>query len=175
MSQFRDSADRLVTLVGEGLTLTEACKRVGMPYNTVRDWVSAGRRDPQGRYGAFVRALDSGRALCARHEGHDREPGPVEREVERLLAGRVIEGEAAVAAAQARVLAAKVDALATAPGGSAGIALASLSRRVAECVAALNLPAPTDALDELLAHRRARLAARGHQFRPGPNGSGASK
>jgi hypothetical protein len=136
MSQFAEHSEQLVAMVSEGLPLTEACKRAGVAYDTARNWVTAGRRDPDGEYGAFVTALDRGRMSAVRE---DDDLGPVEREVERLIGGRELEGEVAVAAAQARVLARKVDSLAASPGGSAGLALASVSRRLEDCVAVLRL------------------------------------
>jgi hypothetical protein len=158
MSQFSDHSEQLVAMVSEGLPLTEACSRAGMPYDTARNWVTAGRRDPSGQYGAFVVALDRAR-MSANQEDDDL--GPVEREVERLIRGRELEGEVAIAAAQARALARKVDSLAASPGGSAGLALASVSRRLEDCVAVLRLE-PRDfvtRLQEQVAAKRA--AARG--------------
>jgi hypothetical protein len=160
MSQFSGHREQLVAMVSEGLPLTEACSRVGVSYNTVRNWVSAGRSNPSGDYGAFVAALDRGRMAGIEND----DPGPVEREVQSLLAGRELEGEATVTAAQARALARKVDALAGAPGGSAGLALASVSRRLEDCVAQLRLE-KKDFVDELReqVQRRRQLFQQGDQ------------
>jgi hypothetical protein len=155
MSQFAEHSGQLVAMVSEGLPLTEACKRAGVAYDTARNWVTAGRRDPDGEYGAFVTALDRGRMSAVRE---DDDLGPVEREVERLIGGRELEGEVAVAAAQARALARKVDALAASPGGSAGLALASVSRRLEDCVALLRLER-RDWLTRMQEERAARIAA----------------
>lgn len=160
--QFDRHADQLVAMVSEGLTLTDACSRAGVAYDTARGWVTAGRRDPDGPYGAFVIALDSGRVTTA-DDDEPPEPGPVEREVQTLIVGRKLEGEVAVAAEQARALARKVDSLTAAPGGSAGMALASVSRRLEECVAFLKL-APKDWLTELQEQYAARRAANPNHY-----------
>jgi hypothetical protein len=157
LSQFSDTADRLVAFVNEGLTLTDACSRVGVAYDTARNWVSAGRRDQAGRYGAFAAALDAARASEPQRDD-DREAGPVEREVDSFLRDRDLRDEARIAAAQARALARTVDGLASARGGSSGTALATVSRRLDECLASLDIQ-PTDALTELRERRAARLAS----------------
>jgi hypothetical protein len=156
VSQFADHADRLVAFVSEGLTMRDGCARAGLSYDTARKWVSAGRRDPNGAYGAFVTALDAARC-SSEAEDEDFEPGPVERQVEILIAGRELDGEAAIAAAQAQALARTVDTLSRTRGGSAGLALASVSRRLEECVGYLRLQ-PKDALTELQERRAARIA-----------------
>jgi hypothetical protein len=46
MNTFENNADRLLAVVGEGLPMTDACKRIGLSYDTARKWVSA-RRPPR--------------------------------------------------------------------------------------------------------------------------------
>ncbi len=57
-----------------------------------------------------------------------------------------------------RALARTVDGLTASRGGAAGLALASVSRRLEECVSLLQIQ-PKDALTELQERRRRRLAA----------------
>jgi hypothetical protein len=92
-----------------------------------------------------------------------------------LVAGRKLQGEAAIAGVQARALARTVDALSRTRGGSAGLALASVSRRLEECVAFLRLQ-PKDGLTELQERRAARLAAlpEPHEGRPAQHRAGLS-
>jgi hypothetical protein len=158
---FTDNADRLVTFVAEGLPMTEACRRIGVPYSTARKWVGAGRADPHGDYGAFVQALDAARErrrLDREEEDELYEPGPVEAEVQNLIGGRQLDGQAAIAAVQARALARAVDGLSRQTGGSAGLALASVSRRLDDVVAGLRLQ-PKNKLTELQERYAARRAA----------------
>jgi hypothetical protein len=162
---FTDSnTDRIISLVTEGLPLTEACDRVGVNPHTCRKWVSAGNRDPQGKYGPFATALQAAREqrrLDREEEDLNYEPGPVEAEVRKLIGGRELDGQAAIAAVQARALARAVDGLSRQTGGSAGMALASVSRRLDDVVAGLRLQPKNKltALQERYAARRAALLA----------------
>jgi len=176
MNQFDNNADRLVAIVGEGLTLTDACKQISLPYNTARKWVSAGRADPGSKYGDFVRDLDAARTLAESDGDEDHEPGPVESEVQHLIAGRKLDGEGRIFAVQARMLARSVDTLAQTKGGSAGLALASVSRRLEECIAAIRLQ-PGDWLTELqerVAMTRAEARGRYEAEQARGNGAGES-
>ena len=122
--------------------------------------MAAGRRDPTSRYGRFVAALDSARTTGNNQEG-DFERGPVECEVIHLIAGRDLDGEKRIAAVQACALARAVDTLTSSKGASAGLALASVSRRLEECISTLRIQ-PKDALTELRERRAARLASLGN-------------
>jgi hypothetical protein len=128
-----------------GLNLTEACAAAGVSYTTARKWVAAGRRDPTGKYGTFVAAIDGD---VPDADGRGRKIGEVEREVEALVAGRVLSGEKALAAAQARTLARTVDELAVTRGGAAAMAVVAASRRLDEVIVTLALP-KRDQLTEL--------------------------
>jgi len=154
LSQFADTADRLVASVTDGLTLTEACSRAGVAYDTARNWVSAGRREPSGKYGAFAAALDAARDS----EGQHQEPGPIESEVHALLSDRRLAAEERLAAVQARAFARAMDVLASTRGGSSGMAMVAVSRRLDECIDGLRLQ-PKDALTEIRERRSARIAA----------------
>jgi hypothetical protein len=164
MSKFNEHSDRLVAMVSEGLTLTDACKNAGVPFDTARNWITRGRRDPSGEYGAFAVALDRARMAQAPAKDDHEEPGPVEREVRTLIAGQELKGETAVTAAQALALARKVDSLSAMTGGSAGLALASVSRRLEDCVAQLRLPRH-DWVDDLReqVQRRRQAAAEAYE------------
>jgi hypothetical protein len=158
-SRFEDVADAVFDAVSEGFTLTEAASTVGISVNTVRNWIQAGRQRPDGPYGAWVAALDAVRAAGAvddDDEGDDERVGPVEGRVEALINGRELDPEGEVHAAQARALARTVDALSQTRTGSAGMALASVSRRLEECIAHLELR-PKDAVTELQERHRQRL------------------
>ena len=157
--RFEQAAGPLIEAVSDGSTLTDACATLGVPVNTARNWVSAGRREPEGPYGTFVSSLDDARARAAEFDTEDREIGRVERAVEALIGSRDLTGDGRVLAAQARALAHQVDALSASRGGQAGLALASVSRRLQECVDRLGNE-PKDLLTELQerrAERRARL------------------
>jgi hypothetical protein len=81
----------------------------------------------------------------------------VETAVSRLITQRDLDSqEHAVAAAEARSLAKKVDELST--RGHAATALPSISRRLEERLQSLEPQQAADALDELLARRAWRLA-----------------
>jgi hypothetical protein len=112
-SRFEGVHARLVELVAAGETLTEACERVEVPYTTVRKWIADGHRNPEGRYGRFTEALDAARASVQldRQEEGGYDPGPVEREVRKLIAGHNLDDHGRIAAAQARVLARQVGTL----------------------------------------------------------------
>jgi hypothetical protein len=172
MSRFEESADRVLEAIGGGANLRESCQKAAVPYATARTWVSAGRRDPSGKYGAWVRRLDAAKAGAAADAdaealvGNPSAPGPVESRLQSLVAGRELAGEAALAFAQAKTLAHTIDRLADTPGAAAATALASCSRRLEEVVPALALPRD-DALTRLRARRSSRLDQQGNG---GPNG-----
>jgi hypothetical protein len=154
MARFAEDSGRLVELVGTGLSMTEACDRMGLSYGTARKWVDQGRRRPASAHGQFVAALDAARSP-ATDEG---EPGAVERQVEALLRGRDLTGEAALNAAQARTLARAVDELGRTRGAAAKMALATASRRLGELIPALGVPRE-DSVDRLRKRRDLRRAA----------------
>jgi hypothetical protein len=163
-SKFSDSAAaKIVQLVGEGQTLADASENAGLSPKTAYNWASEGRRDPEGRCGGFVRSLDAARtqARLADEEDDGYEPGPVEREVIILIAGRELDQHGRIAAATARALARQVDTLAASRTGSAALGLAAVTRRLDDVIVSLRVQ-PRDALSKLLDERRARLAALGN-------------
>jgi hypothetical protein len=91
-SKFDDNVSaQLVRLVTEGQTLTDACQSVGVSPRTGHNWASEGRRRPQSRFAGFASAVDAARTqarLNREEELEDYEPGPVERQVRALIAGR---------------------------------------------------------------------------------------
>jgi hypothetical protein len=150
-------ADALVTAVGQGLTLTEACARYGVSYNSARNWVTAGNRDPLGRYGDFTRQLDAARQHPV---GGDDDPpglGPVAASLATLLDGRELDAQQRVLGAQCRTLAATIDRLGGEKGGNAAAAIATASRRLSELLDDLEIEVEDD-LDRLVAARAHRLA-----------------
>ena len=179
MSRFAESADSLLAAIGAGATMREACTRLDIPYATARTWVANGRRDPEGPYGAWVRRLDATKTppADAGDDGvglQDSGPGPVESRLDVLLGERVLAGEAALAAAQARVLARKVDQLGETPGAAAGQALAHCSRRLEELVPLLETPREDD-LDRLKAKFRARRSGLRANASEHANGKGSGE
>ena len=57
-----DTASRTVLDgVQDGLSLAEAASRAGVPVDTVAGWAAKGRKDPEGRFGAFAAELDEAR------------------------------------------------------------------------------------------------------------------
>jgi hypothetical protein len=159
MSTAFDNADRILSSVAEGSTLTEACQRAGVNLHTCRKWISAGRSDSESKYASFATALDAARTqrrLYHEEEEGDYELGPVEQQVVILIRGRQLDDQAKIAATQARALARQVDTLAASRSGSAALGLAAVSRRLDELVASLRIQ-PADALTEMQERRIARL------------------
>jgi hypothetical protein len=101
-SNFENGHAKFVELVAAGETLVGACEQVGVNPHTARNWISEGRRTPEGRYGGFVKALDAARASVRldREEEDGYEPGPVEREVRALIAGRNLDAHGRIAGAR---------------------------------------------------------------------------
>jgi hypothetical protein len=169
-SNFENLNARIIELVTDGETLADACDGVGLPYATARGWVKEGRKRPEGRFGGFAQALDDARSNGSRTESRDGarfqpdeeyEPGAVEREVGSLVAGRALDGQARIAAVQARALARQVDNLAASRSGSAALGLAAISRRLDDVLVSLRLQ-PEDELTRIgndYKARRARMRA----------------
>jgi hypothetical protein len=155
--------DRLLTLASEGVPLVQACVSLGVNDKTAAKWVERGRREPDGRYGPWVRKLDAirsahnGNANRPTATGGDRPAGPVESTLETLLADRErhLGPEQRLSAQEARCLARVVDELSKAKGGAAALGLVSASKRLDELIAALELP-KEDAIDRLQAAYAAR-------------------
>jgi hypothetical protein len=159
MSSFERDADRVLAFIGEGLSIADACERARVPYGTVRKWITNGHRNPGGKYGRFTDRMASARIVekPKQHPDDEPEPGPVESEVAKLLAGRDLRGEMPLVAAEARTLARSADRLSETRGGAAATALAVTSRRLEELIARLAVPAE-DNIDRLREQRRARRA-----------------
>jgi hypothetical protein len=62
MTRFDDIAPRVLEAVRGGATVDEAAKLAEIPVKTVHSWATRGRKDAEGRYGAFARDLDATRA-----------------------------------------------------------------------------------------------------------------
>jgi hypothetical protein len=143
-SNFDSVNGKIIELVNDGETLADACERVGLPYATARGWISEGRRNPEGHRGGFVRAIDAARNGSSSNglhhddeEGH--EPGPVERGVCALIAGRALDANGHIAAVQGRALARQIDLLSAKGTGSAALGMAAASRRLDDVIASLKL------------------------------------
>jgi hypothetical protein len=91
-------------------------------------------------------------------EGH--EPGPVEREVGALVAGRALDAHGRIAAATGLALARKIDTLSESRSATAAMNMAAASRRLEDVTAALRLQ-PKDRVTEIGEARRARLESLG--------------
>jgi transposase len=80
-SRFDDLAGQLIGAVRAGQTLDAAAAQAGISIATVRTWARRGRKDPEGRFGEFARALDAAR------EASRGDPSALDRsEFERHLA-----------------------------------------------------------------------------------------
>jgi hypothetical protein len=93
----------------------------------------------------------------------DDTAGSLETEVNKLLASRELPGEMPLIAAEARTLARSGDRLGQTHGGAAAMALATVSRRLEETMARLQVP-KEDNIDRLQrAVRERRALARAAQ------------
>jgi transposase-like protein len=54
----------IVTHIGAGASLEQACEAAGISNNTVRRWVKAGAAAPDGPYGQFRRDVERARAAA---------------------------------------------------------------------------------------------------------------
>jgi hypothetical protein len=154
MSRFDEHSKGLIALVGEGLSEHDACEQLGLPYSTARKWVNAGRRDPAGRYGNFVKALNAARASTP----GDEAPGPVAQNLEALIANRELDSEKQLGLAQARALARSIDTLSRSKAGAAALGLVAASKRLEDVVHTLRVR-PPDAVDRIAARRSAAIQA----------------
>jgi predicted transcriptional regulator len=80
---------QVIASVRAGSTIEEAARQAGKPVATVRRWLTAGRKAPDGRYGELARAVDQAR------EGRRVEvsDGPMSlEEIERLLVRAIRSG-----------------------------------------------------------------------------------
>ena len=146
MASFAKDSERLLELVGTGLSMAEACQGASIPYGTAKKWVDAGRKAPDGPYGAWLARLTAAKAgapddddASPRRAG-DPGPGPVELRVDALLRGCEPSQQAALAGAQAKALARRIDQLSTSPGAAAATAMAHCSRRLEELTPQLEAP-----------------------------------
>jgi hypothetical protein len=58
-SSSETTAPVILDAVRLGATIDAAARSAGVPIGTVRSWASRGRKDPEGRYGAFSLELDA--------------------------------------------------------------------------------------------------------------------
>ena len=75
---FEASQNDLLEAVQASATVDEAAKTLGLSVNTVRSWLSRGRKAPDGPYGTFARQLDEIRS--ARRLPDRAERGSLTRE-----------------------------------------------------------------------------------------------
>ena len=171
MASFAKDSERLLELIGTGLSMAEACQRGKIPYGTPKKWVDNGRKAPDSRYGAWLARLTAaktspGAALASPVRDaqgptpnpssvEGLAPGPVEARVDSLLEGCEPSQQAALAGAQAKALGRRIDQLSFSPGAAAGTAMAHCSRRLEQLVPLLEAPREDD-LDRLKARFRAR-------------------
>lgn len=65
-----------------GLSLVEAAEQAGVGERTLRNWLSAGRKDPESEHGRFAAAVDEARDAAARADmSFDEFRGHVSRAV----------------------------------------------------------------------------------------------
>ena len=162
MASFAKDSERLLEPIAKGASMAEACQRLKIPYGTAKKWVDNGRKAPDGPYGAWLARLTAAKTSPPADDDGNREdssPGPVEARVDALVSGCELNREAALAAAQARVLARAIDELSSTPGGAAKQALVSASRRLEELVPLLEAPRE-DLVDRLRAQRSQRRGSR---------------
>jgi hypothetical protein len=152
---FDKHAKALVGLVSEGLSLRDACDQRGLRYKTAQSWLGQGRREPDGRYGAFTRAVEEARAKPVQD---NKPPGEVYQATRLTLLGLQLGPEHELGKAQALALAEMIDELRHTKGGAAATGAAKLSERLEQVMAKLPLPRTPTGLDYLVAKRRARLA-----------------
>lgn len=130
-------------LRAEGLSVAEIVARTGLGRSTVYRRLGSGPEGPRDGD-----ELDDGEVV----------PGPVERSVGDLIAGRDLDLQTRAVAAEALTLARRVDELGATPTAAAGVALATVSRRLGELRAQLEA-LPADALSEIRERFEQRRAA----------------
>jgi transposase-like protein len=57
LSRFEQVAPKLLEAIMAGATVAEGCRKLDISAHTVRSWLASGRRDPEGRYGAFAASI----------------------------------------------------------------------------------------------------------------------
>lgn len=55
----------LVARAAAGASLADSCRAIGLRLNTVKAWISRGRRESEGPYFAFVADLDAARRVAS--------------------------------------------------------------------------------------------------------------
>jgi hypothetical protein len=121
-SIFDKHANALVALCSEGLTTLDACAQRGLRYKTCEAWLSKGRREPDGRYGAFTKAVDEARAKPV---DDNKQPGEVYQATRLTLLGLKLGQEHELGKAQALALAETIDELRHTKGGAAATGMPS--------------------------------------------------
>lgn len=59
---FADHSAAVLEAIVSGASQADAARLAGVGVRTVADWLEHGRREPEGRYGEFARAVDEARA-----------------------------------------------------------------------------------------------------------------
>ena len=154
MTLFDKHATAVIALITEGFSLRDACDQRGLRYKTAQTWLDKGRREPDGRYGSFAKAVDEARAKPVQ----DNTPGPVYAATRSTLMGLDLSPEHELGKAQALTLAQMIDELRHTKGGAAATGASKLSERLEAVMAKLPLPHAPTGLDYLRAKRKARLA-----------------
>lgn len=85
MSRFDETREQLIGAVRDGASIADASVSAGVSCATVRRWLTAGRREPEGRYGGFAVSVDAIRG--ERRELHAQlDDALTVEEAEQLLA-----------------------------------------------------------------------------------------
>jgi hypothetical protein len=155
MTLFDRHSKALVALCSEGLTMRAACEQRGLRYKTIQGWLEKGRREPNGRYGAFTRAVDEARAKPVED---NKEPGAVFQATRLTLMGLKLGPEHELGKAQALTLAQMIDELRFTKGGAAATGASKVSERLEAVMAKLPQSRTPSGLDYLVAKRKARRA-----------------
>jgi transposase len=88
---FEQSREGLLVSLRAGANIDESARHVGVSVHTVRTWLRNGRKDPDGRYGAFAAEVDAVRE-SQRLPDHATLAALTREEVEAILAEKARAG-----------------------------------------------------------------------------------
>lgn len=115
----------IAACIRDGKSIDQAAQEAGRPIGTVRRWLTTGRKNPDGPYGAFARSVDALRLAVPEQVSGDRLT-EIEAVAESL--GGMDAGSLA-RVGLARGLARKLDWCEATPTGAAAMAMANLSKQ----------------------------------------------